>query len=357
MLEHPEAGELFFALAGHGGLRIGLVALSFLATIIASQALISGTFSLTRQAIRLGFVPRMKIDHTNEGHEGQIYLPGVNTILAVGSIALVLGFRTSENLAAAYGLAVTGTMAVTTVAFHRVARERFGWKRPAAAAFLVSFLAIDLSCFSANLHKIADGGWVPLLVGSVILLIMVTWKVGRSNISSSLAARELPIQLMIDDIVASEVHRTPGAAVFMAGRSEGVPVVLLHTLKWNRCIQRNVVLLNYVTQPRPIVPDAERLELTDLGHGFWRALSSVGYMETPDALQTLRMLREKGVPLKEKATSFYFNREIIHTNGRSGMPRWQKKLYRVLSRNSEPVHDHFRVPSEQIIELGLVVRL
>ena len=356
-LEHPEAGELFFALAGHGGLRIGLVGLSFMATIIASQALISGTFSLTRQAIRLGYLPRMKIDHTNEGHEGQIYLPGVNTILAVGSIALVLGFRTSENLAAAYGLAVTGTMAVTTVAFHRVARERFGWKRLSAAAFLVSFLTIDLSCFSANLHKIAAGGWVPILVGSVILLVMITWKVGRANISSSLAARQLPMELMIDDIVASEVHRTPGAAVFMAGRSEGVPIVLLHTLKWNRCIQRNVVLLNYVTQPRPVVPDAERLALTDLGHGFWRAIASVGYMETPDALQTLRMLRELGVPLQERATSFYFNREIIHTNGQSRMPRWQKKLYRILSRNSEPVHDHFRVPSQQIIELGLVVTL
>ncbi|MFO1492413.1 MAG: KUP/HAK/KT family potassium transporter [Kiritimatiellia bacterium] len=271
-LEHPEADELFFALAGHGAVRIGLVALSFLATVIASQALISGTFSLTRQAIRLGYVPRMKIDHTNEGHEGQIYLPGVNTILAAGSIALVLGFRTSGNLAAAYGLAVTGTMAMTTVAFQRVAREHFGWKRLAATVFLVCFLTTDLSCFSANLHKIPAGGWVPLLVGSVILLVMVTWKVGRANISSSLAARELPIQLMIDDIVASEVHRTPGAAVFMAGRSEGVPVVLLHTLKWNRCIQKNVVLLNCITPaPAPGAGHREQLELTDLG-GFWRAI-------------------------------------------------------------------------------------
>ena len=356
-LAHPDAEELFFALAGHGVLRGALVALSVLATVIASQALISGTYSLTRQAIQLGYVPRMKIDHTNEGHEGQIYLPGVNALMAAGSIALVLGFRTSENLAAAYGIAVTGTMAVTTYAFYRVARERFAWPLRAALAFLVFFLVLDLACFGANLHKILDGGWVPLLVGAAVLLIMHTWKVGRANISGSLAARELPIQLVIDDIAVSNVLRTPGSAVFMAGRSEGVPVVLLHTLKWNRCVQETVVLLNYVTRPQPLVPDEERLQLEDLGHGFWRAVAAVGYMETPDAIQTLRAIRERGVPLKERATSFYFNREIIHTTGRSRMPRWQKKLYRILSRNSEPVHDHFRVPSQQIIELGLVVTL
>ena len=269
----------------------------------------------------------------------------------------MLGFRSSENLAAAYGIAVTGTMAVTTLAYHRVVRDRFAWTFAPALVFLVLFLALDLACFGANLHKILDGGWVPLLVGAVVLLVMTTWKAGRASISGSLAAREIPMEMVIQDIADSRVLRTPGAAVFMAGRSEGVPVVLLHVLKWNRCVQENVVLLNYVTHPQPVVPETERLSLENLGHGFWRAIAAVGYMETPDAIQTLRLLRERGVPVKERSTSFYFNREIIHTNGRSGLPRWRKKFYRFLSRNSEPVHDHFRVPSQQIIELGLVVSL
>ena len=356
-LANPEVEDLFFEMAGHGPGRYALVALTFLATVIASQALISGTYSITRQAIQLGYFPRLKIDHTNEDHEGQIYLPAVNLLLAIGSIALVLGFQSSQKLAAAYGIAVTGTMAVTTLAFHRVARERFGWGPAAAGVFLAFFLAVDLACFGANLHKIVDGGWVPLALGALVLVVMVTWKIGRGHISKSLSDRELPIGLVVDDIVAQGIHRTPCAAVFMAGRPEGVPVVLLHTLKWNRCIQETVVLLSFVTAPEPLVNKEDRLDLQDLGHGFWRVVVSVGYMETPDAMATLHDMKRLGVPLDPASTSFYFNREIVRTSGRSRMPGWQKKLYRFLSRNSEPVHDHFRVPSHQIIELGLTVTL
>jgi KUP system potassium uptake protein len=357
VLADPSARtDPFFRLAGGGILGALLVVLSFAATVIASQALITGSFSLTRQAVQLGYFPRVHVSHTNAEHEGQIYLPLVNWALAVGSITLVLGFGSSERLAAAYGIAVTGTMAVTTVAFYAVVRRCWNWSRPRALAFCIPLLSIDIVFFLANIHKVHEGGWVPLAVGAVLLIIMHTWKIGRANIVRELARKEIALPDLIADINANGIHRNPGTAVFMAGRPEGVPVVLLHHLRCNMCLHETVIILSIKTDEVPLVDAEDRIELEGLGSGFWRAVAHYGYMENPSAVDAVEALRARGVPIR-KTPTFFFNREIVVPTGKARMPRWQKRFYGLLSRNAVPARDHYQIPPNQIVELGLPIRL
>ena len=357
-LAHPEdLNNPFFALAPAGASRLGLVLLSIAATIIASQALISGTFSLTRQAIQLGFFPRLTVRHTSAEVEGQIYLPLVNRLLAVGAIAIVLGFGSSERLAGAYGIAVTGAMAMTTIAFYFVARRRWRWSRPAAGALCLCFLAIDLSLFTSNIPKIAHGGWLPLAIGIGILLLMHVWKRGREIIFDRVYGRGLE-DLEVSTLFADDsIVRVAGTAVFMASNPRGTPLALLHHLKANRCIQKTVVLLSIAAEPEPHVPDAERLAIADLGHGVWRAVGRYGYMESPDVAALVERLRTAGVKIEPTSTTYYFNREMIITGGDAPMWEWQKSLYAFLSRNARPAKDYFRIPPNQIIEIGLPIQL
>ncbi|HEY0945797.1 MAG TPA: KUP/HAK/KT family potassium transporter, partial [Opitutaceae bacterium] len=358
VIAHPQDDtNPFFALAPDGPLRVALVALSIMAAIIASQALISGTYSLTRQAIQLGYFPRLKILHTNAEQEGQIYVPLMNFFLALGSIAVVIGFGSSSRLAAAYGIAVTGTMVVTTYAFYRVARLHWRWSWLHALALCSLFMVFDLVFFGANLHKFIDGGWLPVAMALAVLAVMHTWKSGRNEIQEKVYGGAIT-ELELSSIAKSKnIVRVPGSAVFMVATPKGTPLALLHHLKANKCLQQTVVLLTIMTEEEPQVEDEERMKLEFLGEGVWRAVGRYGYMESPDVARLVTRIKNQGVPLSLQATTFYFNREMIITGGSARMFNWQKSLYAFLSRNAQPVKDYYQILPTQIIEIGLPVQL
>ncbi|MFA6962082.1 MAG: KUP/HAK/KT family potassium transporter [Opitutaceae bacterium] len=358
VIAHPlDTTNPFFALAPDGPVRVGLVALSILAAIIASQALISGTFSLTRQAIQLGYFPRLKILHTNAEHEGQIYVPLMNFFLAIGSIAVVVGFGSSSKLAAAYGIAVTGTMAVTTYAFFRVTRLHWNWTWIGAFALCAAFMVVDVAFFGANLHKIADGGWLPLGMGLAVLAVMHTWKSGRNEIQEKVYGGAIT-ELELSQVAKSKnIVRVPGSAVFMVATPKGTPLALLHHLKANKCLQQTVVLLTISTDEVPSIDEEERMTLESMGEGIWRAVGRYGYMESPSVNKLIERIRAQGVPVTAQGTTYYFNREMIITGGTAKMFEWQKSLYAFLSRNARPVKDYYQILPTQIIEIGLPVQL
>jgi KUP system potassium uptake protein len=331
--------------------------LAFAAAVIASQALISGTFSLTRQAIQLGYFPRLKIMHTSAEHEGQIYVPMVNWAIAFGTIWIVLEFKTSTALAAAYGIAVTGTMAVTSFAFYHVTRSLWRWPLWKSLVLCGLFMTVDLTFFGANLHKFGEGGWLPISIALGILAIMHTWKSGRNEIQEKVYGGAIT-ELELSSVARSKsIVRVPGSAVFMVATPKGTPLALLHHLKANKCLQQVVVLLTISTAEVPQVDDAERLTVEDHGEGVWRAIGRYGYMESPDVGALVDRVRDRGVPINPAATTYFFNREMIITGGSARMWEWQKKLYGVLSRNATPVKDYYQILPTQIIEIGLPVQL
>lgn len=358
VLGHPEAiDNPFLSVAPAGALRIGLMVLSVFAAIIASQAMISGTYSLIRQAMQLGFFPRLKVLHTNAELSGQIYIPLVNTFLGLGAVATVLGFRSSANLASAYGIAVTSAMTVTTFALYYVARHSWNWPVWKALVVCGGFACIDLSFLYANLHKIVDGGWLPLAISAVLLAIMHTWKCGRTEIQEKVYGGAIT-ELELSDIARSKnIVRVQGSAIFMVATPKGTPLALLHHLKANKCLQQTVVLLTITTDEIPHVDDEERFTLDSLGEGIWRAIGRYGYMESPDVSRLVERVRAQGVPVNPQATTFYFNREMIISGGNARMFEWQKSLYAFLSRNARPVKDYYQIMPTQIIEIGLPVQL
>ncbi|OIQ86379.1 Low affinity potassium transport system protein kup [mine drainage metagenome] len=357
-ISHPaDQTNPFFALAPAGALRLGLVAISIAAAIIASQALITGTYSLTRQAIQLGFFPRLRILHTNAEQAGQIYVPLVNAALAISTIWIVLAFKSSSNLAAAYGLAVTGTMAVTTYAYYRVTRITWRWPAWKSWGLFLLFLSVELVLFTANLEKIPYGGWLPLIIAAGLLTIMHTWKTGRDEIIEKVYSGAIT-ELDLAEIAESKnITRVPGSAVFMVATPKGTPLALLHHLKSNKCLHKTAVLLTILTEDVPSVNDEDRLTLDSLGNGVWRAIGRYGYMESPDVAALVHRIQNQGVPLQLMATTFYFNREMIITGGNARMWEWEKRLYAVLSRNAHPVKDYYKILPTQIIEIGLPVQL
>lgn len=347
----------FFALAPSGPVQLGLVILSICAAVIASQALISGTFSLTHQAIQLGYFPRLKILHTNAAHEGQIYIPLINQLLAIGSIWVVISFKSSDALAAAYGIAVTGTMAVTTFAFYHVVRSRWKWSLGRSLGLCGLFMVVDLALLQANMHKFEDGGWLPVSMALAVLAVMHTWKSGRNEIQEKVYGTAVA-ELELSSIARSKnIVRVPGSAVFMVATPKGTPLALLHHLKANKCLQQTTVLLTILTDEVPSIPDEERMTLEHMGEGVWRAVGRYGYMESPDVTHLLERIRCQGVALNLPSTTFYFNREMIITGGSARMFEWQKQLYAFLSRNASPVKDYYRLMPSQIIEIGLPVQL
>lgn len=358
VLSHPNSTvNPFFEMAPEGTMRAILIGLSILAAIIASQALISGTFSLTRQAIQLGYFPRLRITHTNAEQAGQIYVPLVNIVLGLACIWVVLEFRSSTNLAAAYGIAVTGTMAITTYAFYRVTRLNWHWPLWKSAGLCSVFMIFDVTLLTANLHKIPGGGWVPIMLALGVMAIMLTWKTGRNEISEKIYTGAIT-ELELSSIAKSKnIFRVPGSAVFMVATPKGTPLALLHHLKANKCLQQNVVLLTILTEDVPALEEEERLTLDSLGEGVWRAVGRYGYMESPDVAKLVERVRNQGVPLQLMSTTFYFNREMIITGGNARMWEWQKKFYAFLSRNAHPVKDYYQIMPTQIIEIGLPVQL
>jgi len=357
-LTNPEFRDNpFFALAPAGVGQIVLIALSIAATIIASQALISGTYSLTRQAIQLGYFPRLKISYTNAEHSGQIYVPLVNALLAFGSIITVWGFGSSERLAAAYGIAVTGTMAVTTIAYFVVIYRRWKWPLWLALPICGLFLAVDLVFFRANIHKFAEGGWFPLAIAGLIMAIMHTWKTGKNEIVHRVYGNEVTESELVSIVKSPRVARVSGSAVFMAGNPRGTPLALLHHLKANKCLQQTVVLLSVITEEIPTVNEPGRLSLQFIGEGLWRAVGRYGYMESPNVAALMEMICERGALLKPRETTYYFNREMVVSGGESRMWEWQKGFYSFLSRNARTAKDYYKIPPTQIIELGLPIQL
>ena len=357
LLDHPAAARNpFYSLVPSWALY-PMVAIATAAAVVASQALISGAFSLTRQALQLGYSPRVTIRHTSQSEIGQIYLPGINRVLAVTCVLLVLGFRSSGNLASAYGIAVTGTMTITTVLFCSVARDRWHWPRWRVALVGAVFLAVDLAFLGANLAKIASGGWLPLLIAVAVYLLMTTWKRGREAVSAALRETSLPLDLFLADIARRRPARVPGTAVFMSSDPAGVPVVLLHHLKHNKVLHETVVIMSIEGEEFPQVPPQDRATLQSLGDGFHRLIGRYGFMETPDVPALLASLAPLGLRATPAETSFYLGRETLLPDGQSKMARWRKLLFIVMARNAQSATAFFNLPPNRVLELGARIQL
>jgi len=334
-----------------------LVALSTIATIIASQALISGAFSLTQQAVHLGYSPRVTIYHTSGTTEGQIYVPEVNWGLMVMCILLVLGFKSSSALAGAYGIAVTGTMSVTSILYYVVARRCWGWSVGRAGAALAVFLVFDLAYFGANIVKIADGGWFPIIVAVVIFTVMTTWKRGRAEVAELLSQASLPLDLFLADLSIQQPHRVEGTAIVMTSTTTGVPPVLLHHFKHNKVLHKRVVLLSILSERRPEVADAERVEISDLGQGFYRVVAHFGFMETPRIPHIIKLAQAEGMEFDIMNTTFFLGRETLLPTGRAPLAKWRKRLFAVVSRNAPSATAFFDIPPNRVVELGAQLEL
>ncbi|HET6617017.1 MAG TPA: KUP/HAK/KT family potassium transporter [Gemmatimonadota bacterium] len=359
LLEEPAAAHNpFYELVPSWGLY-PMIALATLATIIASQALISASYSITRQAVQLGYFPRVSIVHTSAHEAGQIYIPEINIALMIGCIALVVGFGEASDLAAAYGMAVVGTMTMTTILFFFVTRRVWKWRLLTAVALVGLFLVVDLVYLSANLLKLLHGGWLPLVIAMLVYTLMTTWRAGRARLEASLRDRTLPMDLLLADVAKGRMPRVHGTAVIMTRESEGAPPVLLHHLKHNKVLHEKVLLLSIVSSNIPQVDDKSRLELEDLGHGFYRAVASYGFMETPDIHDLLQrcFAIEPTLVFPALDTTFILARDTILVTNRSGMARWRKHLFTFLARNNARATAFFNIPPNRVLELGAQVEL
>jgi KUP system potassium uptake protein len=381
LLESPAAARNpFYSLVPSWALY-PMVAIATAAAIVASQALISGAFSLTRQAVQLGYCPRVNIVHTSSRTIGQIYIPQVNNALWVACVGLVLAFQSSGNLAATYGVAVTGTMTTTTVLLLVVARKQWNWPVWQVALLGGTFLVVDLAFMGTNLMKIPDGGWFPLLVAVIVYLLMSTWKKGRARLSEIVLENTLPIGVFLADISKRKPVRVPGVAVFLTSVRGGAPPVLLHHLKHNKVLHEKVILLSVIGQEIPQVDEKERVQYRELGEGFCEVVANYGFMETPDVpnmLQSLRLAYGEGKELRLElmSTSFYLGRETLipvdrrargkkagrpphSTDGlpmRPVMPRWRKKLFIFMTRNAQSATAFFGLPPNRVVELGAQIQ-
>jgi KUP system potassium uptake protein len=357
LLRDPAAAEnLFYRTAPAWGV-LPLVVLATLATIIASQAVISGAFSLTRQAVQLGYIPRLRIEHTSAREIGQIYLPGVNWLLMCTCIGLVIGFRSSSNLAAAYGIAVTTTMVITSLLLYVVARQLWGWRQYTAGLLIGCFLGIDLAFFGANILKIPHGGWFPLVVAAVVFTLMATWKQGRQLLARRLRESAQPIERFLRELSEQRPLHVPGTAVFMYGHLTGTPPALILNLKHNKVRHERVVLLTVITAEIPYVATSERLELATLSDGFFRLILHYGFMEDPHVPKALEQIKTHGLDLQLEEVTYFLGRETLFATDKPGMALWREKLFIVMSRNARSATDFFSLPPEQVMELATQVAL
>ena len=357
LLSDPNAAaQPFFLLAPEWAL-FPLVALASAAAIIASQALISGAFSLTRQAIQLGYCPRLDIEHTSSHEMGQVYVPQVNWALMLSTIAIVIGFGSSTALAAAYGIAVTLTMVITAVLLHVVATERWRW--PVALAFAVSglFLTVDLAFFGANALKIAHGGWLPLVIGALLFTLMTTWKRGRQIVAQRLTARAVPLEDFMARVADSRPVRVPGTAVFMTAQPRGTPPALAHNLRFNKVLHEHVVTLMVTTLPVPHVPGDRQIAVRSLGHGVFDVVVRYGFMQDPNVPEALALARERGLELNDQDVIYFLGRETLIVSPAPGMAMWRERLFVLMARNAVRATAFFRLPPERVVELGVQVEL
>jgi KUP system potassium uptake protein len=334
-----------------------LVGLATMATVIASQAVISGTYSLTRQAIQLGYCPRLEVFHTSESEIGQIYMPWINWALLAAVIALVLGFGSSSNLAGAYGIAVTGTMAIDTVLAFFLMTRHWGWSRWVAVPLLVIFLTIDLSFFSANAVKLLHGGWFPIVVAAALFLLLSTWRRGRALLMRRLAPGAIAVEPFIQSISLHPPARVPGTAVFLTAATEGVPHALLHNLNHNKVLHERIVLLTVQSMDIPHVGDEERLEVQELASGFYRMIVKYGFKDTPDVPAALELAGKHGLEFSMMETSFFLSRQTLVPISGEGMPLWREKLFAAMARNASSATVFFNIPANRVVELGTRIEI
>ncbi|HET7826444.1 MAG TPA: potassium transporter Kup [Anaeromyxobacter sp.] len=361
LLRDPTAARNPFYLLAPEWALYPMIAIATAAAIVASQALISGAFSLTQQAVQLGYSPRVTIRHTSRTEIGQIYIPEVNWAVGLATVALVLGFESSSNLAAAYGIAVTGTMGITTLLFHRVARDQWRWPRWKAWPLTLVFLAVDLAFFGANVVKIEEGGWFPLAAGALVFTLLSTWKRGRQVLAAQLRDAGLPLPLFLAEIGRKNPVRVPGTAVFLTSNVENVPPVLLHHLKHNKVLHERVVLASLVTEEIPSVPEAERVTVRELGSGFVQVVSRYGFMETPDVPAMLESIPKRAIPgpklrIVPMETTYFLGRETLLPTGPSSMASWRKRLFIVMARNAQTASSFFRLPPNRVVEMGAQIQ-
>ncbi|MBX3162178.1 MAG: potassium transporter Kup [Deltaproteobacteria bacterium] len=340
-----------------GPLMIPMIVLATMAAVIASQALISGAFSLTNQAVQLGYLPRVTVVHTSHKHEGQIYIPEINYFFMVACVALVLSFKTSTNLAAAYGVAVTGLMGITSYLIFLVCRRNWGWSLGAALALYLPLVLIDVAFFSSNLTKVAAGGWFPLAVGVCAFAIMTTWWRGRQELSKMMETGTIPDDLFLADIAETPLPRVSGTAVFMASGTDGMPNVLLHHVKHNKVLHKQVVLLSVVTEKIPFAIGNTAISVRELEHGFYRVIARVGFMQQPNVPRILARCERYDLVVNASDTTYYLGRQTLLTSGKSRVARWRKMLFSFLARNSRPPTAFFHLPPNRVVELGLQIEL
>jgi KUP system potassium uptake protein len=359
LVRDPAAAANPFFLLAPKAVLLPLLVLATLAAIVASQAMISGAYSVTRQGIALGFIPRLEIRHTSQREEGQIYIPEVNWFIAVGCLVIVLAFQDTSKLGAAYGIAVTGTMLVTSILFYLVARIRFRWEAWQAGALCAVFLTVDLLFFSANVVKLAHGGWVPVVLGVGLFTGMATWKRGRSLLLRRLYDSNLDMDTFLHGLTERPVHRVRGTAVFMTGSESGVPPVLLHHLKHNKVLHEHVVLLSVKTADVPEVSKRKRVTVTSLGNGFHRVVATFGFMQTQGIPAVMEQVKHAGVPCPPMDTTYFLGRERLIPTARPGearpLARWRKVLFAIMARNARSATDFFGLPPNRVVELGTQV--
>jgi KUP system potassium uptake protein len=334
-----------------------MVALATAATIIASQAMISGVYSLTQQAMQIGYSPRLHIVHTSRETKGQIYMPWVNTIMMIGCLGLAVTFKESSRLAAAYGIAVTGTMGITTVLYYYVARYNWNWPLWKVLLPVGVFLVFDLAYFGSNMLKFVDGGWFTVSVALLLAVVMITWRDGRALLAKRFEEAKVPIEVLLKDIENYKLVRTPGTGVFLSVSPVGTPLVLLHFLKHTESLPKRVVVLSIVSANTPYVRRQKRLTIDHLGHGFHRIIARYGFMETPYVPEILASASHGDLELDTYSTSFYLGRETLLGTGTAKMASWRKGLFAFLSRNSWNVPTYFGIPPNRVVELGSQVEI
>jgi KUP system potassium uptake protein len=357
LLDHPDkAFNPFYGLVPRT-LILPMVALSTMATVIASQALITGAFSLTQQAIQLGYCPRLRIFHTSSETRGQIYIPIVNYGLMIACLGVVLAFRSSNGLAGAYGIAVTGTMSITSIIYFYVVTRVWKWPLWKALPLVGIFLFFDLSYFGANLFKLFQGGWFPIVIAGFVMIAMTTWKEGRSQLASKLLQSRFPIELFLEDLRMHPLGRVRGSAVFLTVSPEGTPPALLHHVKHNHMLHEKVVLVTLATSDTPTVPDAQRVKVIELGQGFYRLVARFGFMEKPDVPKIMKLAAKLGLKSDPATTTYYMGRETLLTSGDSRMAKWRKELFAFEARNAQSPMAYFGIPPNRVVELGAQIEL
>jgi len=357
LLENPQAAYNPFYELVPRFLLYPMVALATAATIIASQAMISGVYSLTQQAMQIGYSPRLHIVHTSRETKGQIYMPWVNTMMMIGCLGLALVFKESSRLAAAYGIAVTGTMGITTVIYYYVARYNWNWPLWKALLPVGVFLFFDIAYFGSNMLKFVDGGWFTVSVALVLAVVMITWRDGRAILAKRFEQARVPVEVLLKDIKTYKLVRTPGTGVFLSVSPVGTPLVLLHFLKHTESLPQRVVLLSIVSSNTPYVSREKHLRVEHLGLGFHRLVARYGFMETPNVPEILELASHEDLELDTYSTSFYLGRETLLSTGDAKMASWRKGLFALLSRNSWNVSTYFGIPPNRVVELGSQVEL